>query len=56
MRTADAGPPLRVVVGEDDVLLRAFEAEKAVYEVVYEARMRPSWVVLPMAAVARLAG
>jgi maltokinase len=41
---------------EDDVLLRAMEAEKAVYEVVYETRMRPGWVALPMAAVARLAG
>jgi maltokinase len=40
---------------EDDVLLRALLTQKAVYEVVYEARMRPSWVVLPLAAVERLA-
>ena len=40
---------------EDEVLLRALLTEKAVYEVVYEARMRPAWVVLPLAAVERLA-
>ena len=40
---------------EDEVLLRALLTQKAVYEVVYEARMRPSWVVLPLAAVERLA-
>jgi maltokinase len=40
---------------EDDVLLRALLTQKAVYEVVYEARMRPGWVVLPLAAVERLA-
>jgi maltokinase len=41
---------------DEDVLLRALMTEKAVYEVVYESRMRPSWVALPMAAVERLAG
>ena len=41
---------------EDDVLLAALQAEKAVYEVVYETRMRPGWAVLPMAAIARLVG
>ena len=40
---------------DDEVLLRALLTQKAVYEVVYEARMRPSWVVLPLAAVERLA-
>ncbi|ROP58761.1 maltokinase N-terminal cap-like domain-containing protein [Curtobacterium sp. ZW137] len=36
-------------------VLDAFEIDKAVYEVVYEARNRPTWVGIPVAAVARLA-
>ncbi|MEV5614168.1 phosphotransferase [Streptomyces sp. NPDC052225] len=37
-------------------LLRAYEADRAVYEVLYEATHRPDWITVPMAAVARLAG
>lgn len=40
---------------ESSVLLRAYEIDKAVYEVVYESRNRPHWVPLPIQALGRLA-
>ncbi len=40
---------------ESDVLLRAYESDKAVYELLYEVRYRPSWTPVPLAALTRLA-
>ena len=47
---ADVGPDPR----ESGALLDAFVLDKALYEVVYEARNRPTWLGLPTDAIDRL--
>ena len=39
---------------ENSVLLRAMLFDKAVYEVIYEARNRPTWVPIPLESIAEL--
>jgi maltokinase len=46
--SAELSPPLRTLVD-------AYEADKAVYEAIYEKRNRPSWVAIPLVALERIA-
>jgi maltokinase len=50
--TSACGADLR----ESSHLLKAFLMQKAVYEAVYEARHRPSWLQIPMSAIAEAFG
>jgi maltokinase len=46
----------RELTTDEQALLDAYVADKAVYEAVYEARNRPTWVPVPLSAIERLAG
>ncbi|MEV8359133.1 phosphotransferase [Microbacterium sp. NPDC076895] len=49
------GDPGIDLTGPERVLLDAYVADKAVYEVMYEIRNRPTWVSIPLEALERVA-
>lgn len=55
-RGYEAAPGVAPIAGARAELLRAYQLDKALYEVAYEARNRPSWLPIPLRAVARLVG
>jgi maltokinase len=46
----------RELTADEHTLLTAYVADKAVYECVYEARNRPSWLGIPLAALGHIPG
>ena len=50
-RIESGGGPLSA---DEQALIDAYEADKAVYEVLYEARNRPTWLDIPLGAIERI--
>ncbi len=50
-RIEAGGGPLSA---DEQALIDAYEADKAVYEVLYEARNRPTWLDIPLGAIERI--
>jgi maltokinase len=46
----------RQLTADEHTLLTAYVADKAVYECVYEARNRPGWLAIPLAALGQPSG
>jgi maltokinase len=46
----------RELTADEHTLLTAYVADKAVYECVYEARNRPGWLAIPLAALGQPSG
>ena len=46
----------RTLTDDEQTMLDGYLADKAVYEAVYEARNRPTWLDIPLRAITRLTG
>src|SRR5680860_319563 len=51
-RRLERGEP--ALLPAEAVIIDAYEADKAVYEVIYEARNRPTWLDIPLQAIDRI--